>query len=184
MEATVDLETLGTTPDSVILTVGAVKFKPNKIGEIYDKFYVKLDIDFQMEQLGRVVNDDTLDWWSKQNPAVREDALSESDRISCEEFVREFNRYCVGVDGFWAQGAAFDFILLEDLYRNMGEPFPINYYQLRDSRTLFKFFNYDPRKQINSSQRKAHHNALDDAESQSIALQQLYQEFDIERTVG
>ena len=179
MEQTVDIETLGTKPNCVILSVGAVKFNLHSDAAPHSHFYVKLDVDQQLN-LNRSVDDATLEWWNKQDQEIKDEALSDHDRIGLLDFVKEFNRYCVGIDSFWAQGSTFDYVILEDLYRSLREPFPINYWQIRDSRTLFKWYKRDPRKSINT----AYHNALSDAESQSIALQRIYKEFDIERTVG
>ena len=40
----VDLETLATSPNAQILTIGAVTFNPNGY-EVYDEFYLRVDVD-------------------------------------------------------------------------------------------------------------------------------------------
>lgn len=40
----VDLETLATTPNAQILTLGAVTFNPNGY-EVYDEIYLRIDVD-------------------------------------------------------------------------------------------------------------------------------------------
>jgi hypothetical protein len=58
----IDLETLATSTDAVVLTIGAVKFDPfgSDIKEpAMDSFYVKIDID-SCDELGLVANDDTI----------------------------------------------------------------------------------------------------------------------------
>ena len=86
MDVMLDLETLSTRPESVILTLGAVKFSP--WGEDIDTengLYVRVNVDEQLE-LGRHVLDSTIDWWGTQPEDVREDALGEKDRLNLEEF--------------------------------------------------------------------------------------------------
>lgn len=173
MDCTIDTETLGTYFDSVILSVGAVKFDPKGEQEPHSPFYLKLDTDFQIEQLGRTVNESTMEWWAKQDHSLIDETFSDDDRVYPIEFIKEFNRYVVGCDNYWAQGAVFDFAILEHLYKNMGIPFPINYWACRDSRTLFKLMPSDPRHKMNDNA----HNALSDAYYQSIAIQKCYAHF-------
>ena len=41
--AMIDLETLGTGPDCVVLTIGGVKFNPNEVSNTYQEFYYRFD---------------------------------------------------------------------------------------------------------------------------------------------
>ena len=49
----IDLETLGVEPDSVIITVGAIKFDPYTDVEPHSGLYLRCDIEEQSEELGR-----------------------------------------------------------------------------------------------------------------------------------
>ena len=163
----IDIETLDTLPESVILTIGAVKFDPfsNKIG---DGLYIKPDVDEQIAR-GRTVNEDTLNWWGTQAEDVREEALGMEDRISIEEMYRQINRFIVGADNVWAQGPVFDMVILANIYRQYGWPTPWQYWQVNDSRTLFKIHG-DPRVKGKAGL----HNALEDCISQAQAVQTIY----------
>jgi hypothetical protein len=167
MDVMLDIETLDTLPESVILTIGAVKFDPfsNKIG---DGLYIKPDVDEQTAK-GRTINEDTLNWWMNQAEDVREEALSMDDRISVEEMYRQLNRFLVGVDNVWAQGPVFDMVIMANIYRQYGWPTPWQYWQVADSRTLFKVHG-DPRVKGKAGL----HNALEDCISQAGAVQQIY----------
>ena len=77
----IDLETLSTNPNAVILTVGGVKFDPFTRTEPSQGMYFRVDVDSQTE-LGRDVMQDTMDWWGRQHPEVMEEALGDRDRIS------------------------------------------------------------------------------------------------------
>jgi hypothetical protein len=169
MDVMLDLETLSTRPESVILTLGAVKFDP--WGEDVDAesgFYVKPDVD---EQLGmdRHVLDSTIEWWGKQPEDVRDEALGPDGRISLDEMTRQLNRFLVGVENIWCQGPAFDIVILENLYRQLSKPTPWQFWQIRDSRTLFSVHG-DPREKG----RKAAHNALMDCYYQATGVQEVY----------
>ena len=136
IHAMIDLETLSTNPDAVILTVGGVKFDPDTTMQPFDDLYFRVDVDSQTS-MGRHVMQDTLDWWSKQPKEISEEALSDKDRIGLDDMVRTINKWCVGVDVFWCQGPLFDYAILQDIYSQLGHPQPWQYWQIRDSRTLF-----------------------------------------------
>jgi DNA polymerase III epsilon subunit-like protein len=75
----IDLETLGTSPDCTVLTIGGVKFDPNQVSNPYQEFYYRFDVDEQLEK-GRTTLQSTLDWWARQEKSVRDEALGDEDR--------------------------------------------------------------------------------------------------------
>lgn len=169
-----DMETLATGPDCVILTFGAVKFNPfDKDSSMDQTIYMKLDVDEQL-QLGRKVDDDTLAWWGKQDASIREEALGEQGRESIEVFTKTLNKFVVGANRIWAQGPTFDIVILENLYRQLGKPIPWPFYLIRDSRTLLKALNSG--KKADNSQL---HNALADCISQARAVQDVVFKYDL-----
>lgn len=167
-----DLETLGTHPDCVILTLGAIKFDPHSDREPGPGIYLRLDIEEQLS-LGRSTLDSTIEWWARQTEEVRSEALGDGGtRVTISEMRRELNRFLVGVDHIWAQGPAFDIVILEDLYRSQKWSIPWHFWQIRDSRTLFGVHG-DPRK----AGRDQAHNALADCFYQAKAVQEIYSNF-------
>ncbi len=142
IHAMIDLETLSTNPNAVILTIGAVKFDPYTQMKPYDDLYFRVDVDSQT-QMGRHVMQDTLDWWGQQPKEISEEALSDQDRIGLQDMVKAINKWCVGVDVFWCQGPLFDYAILQNIYTQLGHPQPWNYWQIRDSRTLFSLVPKD-----------------------------------------
>jgi hypothetical protein len=175
MDIMLDLETLGTRPGCVILTLGAVKFDPYSLKEPGPGIYFRVDVDEQTA-LGREVQEDTLNWWISQADDIREEALGETERVSLDTLYRDLNRFLVGANNIWAQGPLFDFAILENLYRQMGWPTPWQYWQIRDSRTLFGVHG-DPR----IKGKAGLHNALEDCVSQATAVQQVYNKLGIEK---
>ena len=95
----IDLETLSTRPDAVILSVGAIKFDPYSSTEPHDPLLFKVDVDSQTE-MGRHVMEDTLNWWATQPEHIREDALGEKDRMDLDYTIKAINKWAVGVDVF------------------------------------------------------------------------------------
>jgi len=173
MDIMLDLESLGTRPDCAILTLGAVKFNPYVLDDFSESLYLRIDVDEQLA-LGREVQEDTLQWWMKQAEDVREEALGEGDRVSLESMYKQLNRFVVGVTNIWCQGPAFDIVILENIYRQCGWPTPWQFWQIRDSRTLFGVHG-DPREKG----KVGLHNALEDCVSQAQGVQQIYHKLNI-----
>jgi len=169
--ATIDLETIDVRPQATVLSLGAVKFNPLSFAEPHSELYFKISIDDQ-DSLGRTTSDATLEWWGKQDPAIMEEAFDQTGAVTVENAMTQISKFAVGVDTFWGQGYGFDYTMLEDMYRSIGRPIPWNFWQILDSRTLFRVCKQDPRKQIQNDL----HNALADAYYQSKAIQIAYQE--------
>jgi hypothetical protein len=169
MDVMLDIETLSTRPESVVVTIGAVKFDP--WGDDVDTdsgLYYRVNVDEQLA-LDRHVLDSTIEWWGTQPEDVREEALGEGNRVSLDDMTRGLNKFLVGVENIWCQGPAFDIVILENLYRQLAKPTPWQFWQIRDSRTLFGTHG-DPREK----DRKAAHNALMDCYYQAIGVQHIY----------
>ncbi len=171
IHATIDLETLDVRPTATVLTLGGVKFNPFSRSEPYDELYFKISVDDQ-HRYGRTSNDDTIAWWSRQDPAIMEEAFDQDSAITVEEACARVARWAVGVDTFWGQGYGFDFTMLESLFYNVKRPLPWQFWQVLDSRTLFKILPSDPRKNIQTNL----HNALADAYFQAQGIQIAYQQ--------
>jgi exodeoxyribonuclease VIII len=171
-----DLETLGVTPDSVILTIGAVKFDPFDINSEpgLNPLYLRLNVD-QQTALDRIIDPATIQWWGKQSAESQEEAFSEENRIDLDDFTAQINKYIVGADKIWSQGS-FDFTILENLYRMLGKPIPWQYWQIRDSRTIMDLGD-DSIKTTN----KDAHNALADSYVQAKSVQAIYNQLGIKR---
>jgi len=169
----VDLETLGTKPNSLMLTIGAVRFNPwaddsvlngpNKM----DSFYRRLSFE-SFEGTDHVIDDATLEWWSKQSEEVRAEAFAEEDRQPLAEVLRDFHKWCGGVDAIWANGTGFDLNILEHFSRELKRGVAWNYWQARDARTLYALVPGLERP------RTAAHHALWDCWSQVVGVQRAF----------
>jgi hypothetical protein len=167
----VDLETMAVTPRAVVLTLGAVHFNPYGMG-YSDKLYLRFDLDDQ-DKLNREIDPNTLNWWSKQDPKVMEEAFSPNDRVPMASAMDQFHKFAWGCDAFWAHGSLFDIAILEDIYRQIQKPVPWQYWQIRDTRTIFDL-GWDP-----DMPQASKHDALQDAIRQAAGVQNIYSKLKI-----
>jgi exodeoxyribonuclease VIII len=161
----VDLETLDTKVSAIILTLGAVKFDPFSDSEMKE-LYLRISIDSQ-DPLGCTVSDDTIKWWKNQNTDVMEEAFNPRDRIPIQEAMNQFHSFAWNCDQFWSHGSSFDLMILQNIYDRLGRAYPWNYWQLRDTRTLFDLA--EPEMPQDSK-----HNALEDAKRQATGVRNCF----------
>ena len=164
--AMIDLETMGTTPDSAIVSIGAVLFDPrqNKVSE--DTFYCELDWEWQ----GREIDELTLDWWGDQNKEARE-ALSGIDDIQIE--LVNLAKWLPKDVKVWGNGATFDISMLEDAYRQYEIDIPWKFWNIRDCRTVLDMYE-SKRGGFNKKSGGVLHNALDDAKYQAQYINMMW----------
>ena len=170
----IDIETLGTKPNAVILSVGAIKFDPFTSIKPFDDKHWKIDVDAQTE-IDRDVNEDTLAWWSKQDPKIQEEAFGEIGRTNVTSFMKELNAWLTGCDSIWCQGPQFDMVILEDFFDSFSHHKNWFYWQVSDCRTLFNIMPQDPRKGLQQNL----HNALEDSRWQAICVQKFFKDFNV-----
>ena len=177
IHAMIDLETLDTRPSCTVLSLGAVKFDATNDAEPHSELYLKINIDDQ-DRLGRTTSDSTIEWWSKQDPKIMEEAFDQTGAVTVDEALQQLTKWMVGVDTLWGHGYGFDITILEDMYRNVGRPIPWNFWIVKDSRTLFGCCSQDPRKLLGQSDL---HNALADAYFQARGVQLAYKQLGLKR---
>lgn len=166
----IDLETLATSTDAVVLTIGAVKFDPfgKDISEpAMDSFYVKVDID-SCDELGLVANDATIAWWAQQSQEAQDEAFAGTDRLHIREAFEQLYKFCWGAKRVWSNGAAFDIPICETVYSRLNKAKPWEYWAVRDVRTAFDLGINPNRPPV-----LAHH-ALQDAWNQAVGIQNVY----------
>ena len=166
----IDLETLDVLPTATILTIGAVKFDPfgDDVNEPdCDKFYVKVDVD-SCDSLGCTVSQATLDWWANQSQEAQNEAFDPAGRISIIEALNQLYKFCWGAKRVWSHGAGFDVIILEHLFRKIGKSIPWQFWEVRDTRTLFDLGINPNRPPV------LKHHALEDAWNQAVGVQNVY----------
>jgi hypothetical protein len=166
----IDLETLATSTDAVILTIGAVKFDPfgRELKEPeMDSFYVKVDVD-SCDEIGLVTNDDTIAWWANQSQAAQDEAFSPEGRIHIRDAFEQLYKFCWGAKRVWSNGSAFDIVICETVFKRLGKAVPWNFWQVRDVRTAFDLGINPIRPPVTA------HHALEDAWNQAVGIQNVY----------
>jgi hypothetical protein len=129
----IDLETLGTTADAVILSIGAVKFDL-ETGIIEDDgFYRSVSVESNLD-LGRRISEDTLIWWFKQSPEAQ--GVYHEEKVALDTALVELSDW-IGTDDYkpWANGADFDTPMLQHAYAQLKVETPWKFWNNRCFRT-------------------------------------------------
>jgi 3' exoribonuclease, RNase T-like len=170
----VDLETLGTTADSVILSIGAVKFDLEGDSIVDEEgFYSSISIDSNLE-LGRKVNEDTMLWWLKQ-PAAAQQVFHE-EKFALLDALEQFSDWVENrTYTVWSNGASFDIPMLEHAYKTSRMEVPWEFWNTRCFRT---YKNLPGARGVKMPEKQGiRHNALSDAYNQARELQALHAHF-------
>lgn len=165
----IDLETLGTRSNAVILSIGAVRFDLR--GNIGSKFHYRLDIDSCL-QAGLQVDGSTIEWWLKQSKENQNRLLAVPVKNLNDALIELTERFeFIGKEKIcvWSHGSNFDIVLLENAYKATDMNVWWKYSNVRDTRTLFDLVDY---KYV----AKGSHDALEDAMNQVKAVQEAYQQ--------
>ena len=165
----IDIESLDTSPYCVILTIGAVRFDPKGSG-ITEKLELRPTIDDKTEKYNRVINEDTLRWWSTQSEAAQEEALGDRDRVPFKECMEKLYKFCWNRRAVWSHGAPFDCVAMETAWRQLDMSIPWPFYTVRDTRTLYEVTGVS----LKDGGHVTTHKAVEDAERQAIIVQKAY----------
>lgn len=168
----VDIETLGTAADAVILSIGAVRFDldSDKIGD--EGFYASVSIESNLDWKRRI-QEDTLLWWLKQTPASQN--VFHEPKTTLDVALSDFSDWMADTpDAFvWSMGADFDLPMMAHAYRTMSMDVPWKFWNSRCART---YKTLPQAKSIKIARAGTHHNALDDAVYQAQLVQAIQQE--------
>jgi len=168
MSIMLDIETLGTKPGCVVLSIGAVEFSEKGLGK---QFHVSINPE-SCTNWGLTVEPRTVMWWMEQSDEARKSLTSRKNNdldVALDAFIGAYNWKDQAV---WCNGANFDFPILEAAFAAVGKHVPWAYWSTNDYRTLK---NIVPRDVYNASKVEAQikHNALADAMAQAETAIQL-----------
>jgi 3' exoribonuclease, RNase T-like len=150
-----DLETLGTTPGSAILSIGACEFDTNT-GQIGRTFYRTINLGTSM-QAGFTADASTIMWWFQQSDEAR--TAVRMNTYPVREALQHFADWLPKDARMWARGPSFDSALLAKAYNKLNMPQPWFYANDRCHRTITaRNPSIEP-----PPEEGVHHNALDDA---------------------
>lgn len=175
-----DLETLNTTPDAAVLSIGAVD-----INNLNNSFHGIIDMNDAVRY--GTVGASTVKFWMQEalsgSPAAKEIVNEGHDAwevvqnfIIWVQTVQYSNPHNLPPFRIWCKYAAFDFPIITNLVDRMGCTLPWAYYEQYCATTIFKLtpdvFDDEPNQ----------HSAVGDAINQArrlIKIQNAYPELDI-----
>jgi len=160
-DAMIDIETLGTKPGCAILSIGAVMFGPDGLGET---FYAPV-LPQSCSDVGLTIDIGTVTWWMRQSDAARKAAFPD-DAVPLPCALADFFDWFLTQKAKrpWCHGAMFDVPILDAAFKACGMAPPWEFWNVRDTRTLYDLAGV----KIDRSN-YTHHNALDDAKAQAEA---------------
>ena len=161
MDLMIDLEGLGTGPDTTILTIAAQAFDPFGEQDFKQQYYARVTLE---SQENRSIQQGTIDWWATQPATARDEAFNEENRIPLDQALDELGKLIWHSKRIWAQGPTYDMNILEHAYKSYGKPIPWQFYAVRDSRTVFSLWPDLPKPPTS-------HHALEDCRRQIDLLQ-------------
>lgn len=169
----VDLETLGTTADAVILSIGAVRFDLNSDAIDDAGFYASVSVESNLDYKRRI-SESTLMWWLQQS--------AEAQKVFFEPKDTLINALCnlsdwISTDDcfMWSNGADFDLPMLAHAYTQCVVDIPWKFYNSRCVRT---YKTLPQAANVKISRVGTHHNALHDAMYQAQLVQTIQRVID------
>jgi len=176
-----DLETLDTETTSAIVSIGATKFRLdttddlNTILEDERNFYAILDTDDQLAR-GATRSEDTDKWWSEQSAEAQAVLYAEAE--DSYNGLKRFLEFCKGIKRIWGNGNMFDNAIVRNACKNYDLEYPVFFSNDLDMRTFKYVWNLLTHWKSNVKHLRVGttHNALHDAQSQVLQMQQMYKE--------
>ena len=155
-----DLETMGTTSGSAIISIGAVEFDNNGIGR---EFYEKINLADAVNE-GLTLDANTVLWWMRQSDEARKEFESGTKglRAVLSMFAAWLDREAL----LWGNGSDFDNVLLTAAYNVCKINRPWNFRNNCCYRTIRKLYPDVVAKDTGGVK----HNALEDARYQALHL--------------
>jgi hypothetical protein len=178
----IDLETLGTSANAIVLSVGAVIFDPMRPFDdhhepVDSEFYAALDTTFQ-QRTGRTINDGTLRWWMRQGKQARLAIAGENvEPENPESVLKELKAFIPdNVKGVWGNGSDFDNAILQHMADQYGVKDLWPFWANRCFRTFTNL--HDPKKRLRPVANN--HHAVMDCINQIHWMQNIIAELGVE----
>lgn len=139
----IDIEALGTTPGSAILSIGAVPFLPKAQFMAGPPFYAEIR-QYTCLEVGLTEDPETVAWWKEQSDDVFELIQRTANcHPGPEPLTSALTRFTKWLQKnqdkdtqVWCKGPSFDFAILAAAYRACGKSIPWQFRSERDMRTI------------------------------------------------
>ena len=100
----IDIETLSTKPNAVIVSIGAIKFdrkEPLKPLDEYEQLYIRVSRE-SGELVGMDIDHSTVEWWGRQKEDIRYEALENpTDRLDIKDALKKLSKWFKGSKYIW-----------------------------------------------------------------------------------
>lgn len=115
----IDIETLGTGSDCIVLSIALVKFNET---DILDSMVLYPNI-YDQEKRGRKIEIDTLSWWMKNEQLLKE-SLNEKWRTLnfCYHQIQFFLNAKDDQTRIWSKSPSFDLLIINHLFKDWRSP--------------------------------------------------------------
>jgi exodeoxyribonuclease VIII len=157
-----DIETLGTGSNSLVLGIGAVEFSLS--GATFRQFSINLPVLEQILNPNVQVDVDTISWWKLQSNEAKLSLLKKKPAKTVKEGLEAFSKFLTSFEeppSLWGNGCTFDNAIIRNLYKAFGISFPLPFYADKDVRTIVDLIDYKKVKdKVAFTGTK--HNAIDD----------------------
>lgn len=164
----IDIETLGTGNDAVILSIGACKFTDL---DIIDSFHVGIFPE-SCQQYGLTIDASTVMWWMQPDRDEARKQLLALNKVDLYEALSGFVDWYGDVSlPTYGNGASFDNVLLRNAFKVANIQCPWKFWDDRCYRTMK---NLNPA--ITHPRKGTHHDAHDDAIYQAEHLIKIWRE--------
>lgn len=175
-----DLETMGNGNNAAVVAIGACEFDPH--GEEVSilasaRFYQQTSLESAVAA-GMEMDPSTVLWWLKQSDAARKSTFEGENIIPLGDACHQFTKWVCAVSldpkdvCVWGNGATFDNIIIRSAFKAVRLPLPWGFRGDRCYRTVADLLPEARRPPFVRS--GTSHNALDDAVTQALYLQQCY----------
>lgn len=164
----IDLETLSTDVDGVILSIGACRFNIDQVDDA--GFYRTITIDSNLAE-HRTISPSTLKWWMTQGDKARA-VLNDPDAVSLEQALSDLRDWLgphTANIRVWGNGADFDISMLKHAFGQQAAPWA--FYNVRCFRTIKSMAQA---KNVPKVDPVIAHHALYDAIAQAQHLQAIW----------
>lgn len=156
-----DLETMGTSSNSAIVSIGAVAFNLDT-GETGEEFYASINLESCI-RVGLEIDASTLMWWMQQDDDARGKISNGGSELlitlrAFGDFMQNKKHHKI-----WGNSASFDCGILSNAFNKCDELTPWKFYNERDVRTLVSF---NPNIKKNVPFEGVKHSPIDDCKHQ------------------
>lgn len=157
-----DIETLGTGSNSLVLSIGAVEFGLGGIA--FRQFSVNLPVLEQIINPIVEVDMDTIKWWKSQSEEAKKSLLSKKACKSVKEGLLLFYDFikCFESPVIWGNSCTFDNVILRNLFKSFNLQFPTPFYTDMDVRTVVQLAGYEKVNQVTGKFEGTKHDAIAD----------------------